>query len=143
MSEDDLLQMINSSRPGGEDVEMQEAVQKHDKDEERLDEERLDDEAIFSFNMRPDDLPWMEKHRPTVPSEIAGERTRGGSGMGGRERLRHGAGHVNQVKTISNWLKGFLQGSADENPNKKFHNIILMSGPPGLGKTTIAHVMAK
>lgn len=61
---------------------------------------------------------WTEKYRP--------------------RDLNHYIGHVRQITAIEDWFDRFRNGEIG--PREKG---LLLSGPPGLGKTTIAHIVLR
>ena len=58
---------------------------------------------------------WAEKYRPTNLNEMIGNQMK--------------------IKTIDDWIKKFK--------DSKSKKILLISGPPGVGKTTLAHIILK
>ena len=66
-------------------------------------------------------LQWVDKYRPTTTSDILG--------------------NTDNVIKIKQWLSNFKNKKiADQ---KTFKNAILISGPPGIGKTSAAHILMK
>ena len=66
-------------------------------------------------------LQWVDKYRPCTPADILG--------------------NTDTVTKIKNWLDNFKHKKiADQ---KTFKNAILISGPPGIGKTSTAHILLK
>jgi replication factor C subunit 1 len=66
-------------------------------------------------------LQWVDKYRPTTTSDILG--------------------NTDNVIKIKQWLNNFKNKKiADQ---KTFKNAILISGPPGIGKTSAAHILMK
>jgi len=61
-------------------------------------------------------MPWVEKYRPTCFADIKGQSL--------------------AVQTLKGFIENFLSTS-------KFKKAIILHGPPGVGKTTLAHVAAK
>ena len=66
------------------------------------------------------DLLWVDKYKPKSIKDIFG--------------------NANNIKKIQNWLKVF---TGENKPKKDFKNCILISGPPGIGKTSIAHIILR
>ena len=66
------------------------------------------------------DLLWVDKYKPTSIKDIFG--------------------NSQNIKKIQNWLKVF---TGELKPKKDFKNCILISGSPGIGKTSIAHIILK
>ena len=64
------------------------------------------------------DLLWVEKYKPRSVNDIFGNKL--------------------NIKKIRDWLKVF---KGEVKPKKDFKNCILLSGPPGIGKTSIAHLI--
>ena len=66
------------------------------------------------------DLLWVDKYKPRCISDIFGNK--------------------NNIKKIQDWLKVF---DNKVKPRNDFKNCILISGPPGIGKTSVAHIILK
>ena len=66
------------------------------------------------------ELLWVDKYKPKTINDIFG--------------------NVQNIKKIKNWLKVF---TGEIKPPKDFKNCVLLSGAPGIGKTTIAHLILK
>ena len=66
------------------------------------------------------DLLWVDKYKPQSIKDIFG--------------------NSQNIKKIQNWLKVF---NNEVKPKKDFKNCILISGGPGIGKTSIAHIILK
>ena len=66
------------------------------------------------------DLLWVDKYKPQCISDIFGNK--------------------NNIKKIQDWLKVF---DNKVKPRNDFKNCILISGPPGIGKTSVAHIILK
>ena len=66
------------------------------------------------------DLLWVDKYKPQSIKDIFG--------------------NSQNIKKIQNWLKVF---NNEVKPKKDFKNCILLSGGPGIGKTSIAHIILK
>ena len=60
---------------------------------------------------------WTEKYRPRILEDVIG--------------------HEGHIKTMRCWLREFKDNS------KETKKILLLCGPPGIGKTTIAHLLLK
>ncbi len=59
---------------------------------------------------------WVDRYRPTVLSEVIG--------------------HKSEIQALRNWLGAWSEAY----PEKKG---VLITGPPGIGKTTVVHLLAK
>jgi len=66
-------------------------------------------------------LQWVDKYRPTKSSDILSNKK--------------------AIYQIRNWLINFKNNKI--NDYKTFKNGILLSGPPGIGKTSTAHILLK
>lgn len=67
-----------------------------------------------------DSLQWVDKYKPQTIHDMYGN-------------------HKN-IEKISKWLDTFINNKL---MNPLFKNAILISGPPGIGKTSIAHILLK
>lgn len=66
-------------------------------------------------------LQWVDKYRPKTSNDILG--------------------NVDNITQIKEWLQNFKDKQIHN--QKTFKNAILISGSPGIGKTTAAHIMLK
>lgn len=67
-----------------------------------------------------DDMQWVDKYKPETIHDIVGNKT--------------------QITKIINWLKVFNDNKLAD---RDFKNGLLISGPPGIGKTSTAHIVLK
>jgi len=65
-------------------------------------------------------LQWVDKYKPDCATDIFG--------------------NTKQIKEIIKWLKIF---KGEVKPTASFKNGLLISGPPGIGKTSIAHILLR
>ena len=65
-------------------------------------------------------LQWVDKYKPVKIEDIIGNKK--------------------PIQEIYNWLKVFTK---EKKPGSNFKNSILISGPPGIGKTSTAHIILK
>jgi replication factor C subunit 1 len=72
--------------------------------------------AIQTGDRKEPVLGWAEKYRPQALSDVIG--------------------HTNEIKSLRAWLAGWASGI----PEKR---AVLITGPPGIGKTTVIHLLAK
>lgn len=66
-------------------------------------------------------LQWVDKYRPTTTGDILG--------------------NFDNIVKIKEWLQNFKDKKIHD--QKNFKNAVLISGPPGIGKTTAAHILLK
>ena len=65
-------------------------------------------------------IQWVDKYKPQCSKDIIGNKI--------------------TINKINEWLKVFRDRT---NVTATFKNAILLSGPPGIGKTTMAHILLK
>ncbi|OAD03233.1 hypothetical protein MUCCIDRAFT_110087 [Mucor lusitanicus CBS 277.49] len=70
---------------------------------------------------------WTEKYKPTEIKDI----------VGNKEMVRR----INEW--LENWQQNYSRGFENSGENMSDYSAILLSGPPGIGKTTTASVVAK
>jgi replication factor C subunit 1 len=70
-------------------------------------------EVLAELAKAPKDL-WVDRYRP--------------------KQLKEVIGHTSQINDLIRWLKAFPTGE---------HRAAMLTGPPGIGKTTVAHLVAK
>lgn len=70
-----------------------------------------------------DNSLWTVKYAPRTCADILGNK-----------------GHVDSLRQ---WLFSWHQKAHQQPPSKDFKRAVLISGPPGIGKTTAAHLVAK
>ena len=66
-------------------------------------------------------IQWVDKYRPKTSNDILG--------------------NADNIIQIKEWLQNFKDKQIHN--QKTFKNAILISGSPGIGKTTAAHIMLK
>ncbi|KAJ2845764.1 DNA replication factor C complex subunit Rfc1, partial [Coemansia brasiliensis] len=145
--EDDLLKLIRSSKKGEPSTKQESESAKEEpetlpaaKDEEpkprpavrnkkpieklsAADKGKIKEPAVVQQSMETDEQArqvselWTEKYKPTKLNELCG--------------------HKEPAKRILQWLSWWASGDI---PEKR---AVLISGPPGIGKTTTAHLVAK
>ncbi|GAA6025941.1 hypothetical protein JCM10207_004487, partial [Rhodosporidiobolus poonsookiae] len=124
LDEDGFLSLIGNNKSREDDPEYKKQVKKEQ------DKVKQDAKSMTLAKDAPEHLTqlWTTKYAPTKLNEICGNK-----------------GHVEKLATwLEHWPKSLASNFKKPGPNAmNTFRCVLISGPPGIGKTTSAHLIAK
>lgn len=153
ITEDGFAELLRRMPPdGGEGVAASEAAKKREKEAQRAQEEseemarRMEKEEA-ERRARQQEQKGKQKAKSSQPYEEKVYRDAEANDLWtvkyAPRVLKDICGNKKKVEELSKWLQGFEAKRKNGFKSKDDLRAVLISGPPGIGKTTAAHVVAK